>query len=826
MMNKSVDKSVDNLIKHFDRSKPNVVCEKTDLDFMAREWFAEDTVLAENDSDDVLSENSDTIDSDDEKINKSYCIYIFGVNDKAESICLKVTDFTPYIYVKIPSDWDKNKCAMFVKNMRRGLGENGPSLIGGRMMLKKEAYGFNNNKFTKFVRLTFKTYDAYRHCSNKLKYPIRGYYGVKFGVYESSIDPMIVFIHLRDIKASGWINVKKNDLSVPDKKFSRCQHNYITSWKKVNPDNENDTIPPFVTMSFDIEVFSFDYSFPLPSCPQNFITQIGSSFQRFGDDDKFLKTVVVVGECDPIPGVHLIVCKNEKSLIKKWVDLVAQMDPDQIIGYNIDDFDWTYIWERAVYTNTLEYITDKLPRLHHLVSTFKKDNLSSAAYGINTFNYITTPGVGQIDLLHWFRKNTKLSSYRLGAVSKEYLGDSDNDTKNEIEINQIFDWSGPEATPKERSIVAAYCAQDTLLPLRLMENRCMFPNLVEMSRVTYVPFTWLITRGEQIKAYSQINKVLRQNDFVLPGYIKGNAEQYEGATVLNCDRGMHFEPVSGLDFASLYPSIMIAWNMCPTTWVNKEDYKNIDGVEYKDFDTETGCHTFVQSTPGIVPGILDRLWKERKIVKKQMAAEKDPRMKAILNGKQLAIKVSMNSIYGFFGVDEGAMPCKAIAASVTFTGRQMIKHSKECAETWYDGSEKSNFVKARVIYGDSVSGETVLVIKNENETAVTKIEDYFNLPRDKLADEFYCFKGKLINGKEMINITNGDKIMTQNGWKKVKRVIRHKCNKKLYRVTTKYGTVIVTEDHSLLDKTGKQIKPKETTVNKTELMHRVNFWKS
>lgn len=797
---------MENLINHFDRNAEKKL--EGSLNFMIREWFSEDRIIENNDNSSDSEENNNSE-------NKLYTIYIFGVNDKAESICLKINDFTPYFYVNIPNEWDRNRAALFVKDLKRSLGPNGKNLISGKIMLRKEAYGFNNNKQSKFIRLVFNTYDAYRHCTNKFKYPIPNYTRYTFNTFESSIDPMIVFIHLRNIQASGWISV---DNPKKENRFSRCQHNLSCSWKEVNPVNEN-KIPPFVTMSFDIECYSFDGNFPLASCPENIITQIGSSFQRFGEPD-VLKTVVVVGKCDPIEDVYVIECNDEKTLIQKWIDLICQFDPDQIIGYNIDDFDWSYIWDRAVYTDAIDYLVSKLPRLFHIESKFKKDTLSSNAYGLNTFNYITTPGIGQIDLLHWFRKNTKLPKYSLDYVSNKYLGDK----KREITVQQIFDWSGKNASSKERSIVADYCAQDTLLPLRLMEDRCMFPNLVEMSRVTYVPFTWLITRGEQIKAYSQLSKELRKEGFVLPGHIKGTNDEYEGATVLNCERGIHFEPVSGLDFASLYPSIMIAWNMCPTTWVNKEKFMNLEGVEYKTFETEEGNHVFVQSVPGVIPGILDRLWKERKIVKKQMDIEKDPRMKAILNGKQLAIKVSMNSIYGFFGVSEGALPCRAIAASVTFTGRQMIKHSKECAESWYDGTEKSNFVKARVIYGDSVVGNTPLTIKTNNNLNVCTIENYFNSVQENSVDESYYFKNEKIDSKDRKIVTNDDMIMTKSGWRKIKRVIRHKCNKKLYRVTTPFGTVVVTEDHSLLNSEGSIIKPCDLVVNQTKLLYSSNFW--
>lgn len=781
------------------------------LEFMVREWHSEDTIDFENEASDIDSSDNESSGSNNLG-NGKYTIYMFGCTAKGESIALRVEDFSPYFYVKIPDNWTQTNANNLARQVKGALWKKKDNLVSWKIFHRKDAYGFNNLRKFKFVRFVFNTLAAYRSAQWVFRKPIRNFESMKFPLYETSIDPMLVFIHLRNIQASGWVNVDSSKLVSHYKyPFSRCQHNYSCNWKDINPSEGLAEIPPFVTMSFDLECYSYNGYFPDPKHPKNYITQIGNSFQRFGHEE-VLKTVIVVGDCDPVEGVHLVKCKTEKQLILEWLKMIRQLDPDQMIGYNIDSFDWNYIWERALHCDLQYEVCQQLPRLYHIRSEYKQDKLESNAYGFNSFNFITTPGIGQMDLLHWFRKNAKLDKYTLDFVSEKYLGEK----KRDVSAQQIFKWSGPEATSKERSIVADYCAQDTNLPLRLMENRCMFPNLVEMSRVTYVPFTWLITRGEQVKAYSQLNRELRKLKFVLPSKIPGSHEDFVGATVLNCERGFHSEPVSGLDFASLYPSIMIAWNLCPTTWVSREKYNNIEGVDYKEFETDDGTHTFVQSVKGVVPNVLDRLWKERKAVKKQMKNEKDSRMKAILNGKQLAIKVSMNSIYGFFGVKQGVLPCRAIAASVTYTGRQMIKHSRECAETWYDGSEKSGGVKARVVYGDSVSRDTPITVKDSlGNTKVFRIEDfadrYTQFPQFKLYE-------RGLTDKEQCDLTNADyKILTASGWKKVRRVIRHKCRKKMYRITTERGVVTVTEDHSLLNPSGLLLKPEELKLG-TSLM--------
>ena len=125
--------------------------------------------------------------------------------------------------------------------------------------------------------------------------------------------------------------------------------------------------------------------------------------------------------------------------------------------------------------------------------------------------------------------------------------------------------------------MAIYCIKDAYLPLRLMEKlMCLF-NLTEMARVTGVPLTFLFTRGQQIKVASQLYRKARKHDLVIPVERKGQDDgKYEGAVVIEPTRGFYKEPIATLDFASLYPSIMMAHNLCYSTLVPKFKAKNYD----------------------------------------------------------------------------------------------------------------------------------------------------------------------------------------------------------------------------------------------------------
>lgn len=110
-------------------------------------------------------------------------------------------------------------------------------------------------------------------------------------------------------------------------------------------------------------------------------------------------------------------------------------------------------------------------------------------------------------------------------------------------------------------------------------------NHIEMARVTGVPISYLLSRGQQIKVLSQLYRKSGTEDLLIP-YYKNNGggddgESYEGATVIEPVRGYHDTPITTLDFASLYPSIMMAHNLCYSTLLKQNDAKAMTPDDYE-----------------------------------------------------------------------------------------------------------------------------------------------------------------------------------------------------------------------------------------------------
>jgi hypothetical protein len=305
---------------------------------------------------------------------------------------------------------------------------------------------------------------------------------------------------------------------------------------------------------------------------------------------------------------------------------------------------------------------------------------------------------------------------------------------------------------------------------------------------------------------------------------------------------------------------MIHKNLSHETFVDNLQYDNHEDYEYYNCEynnadgTKTKCRYAKNKNGemGIMPMILSKLLDQRKYVKKLMKDAEDPFMKSIYDGLQLAYKITANSLYGQIGSSVSPIYFKEIAASTTSTGREMLELARDYMEnvfpeivhTLYEGfSENDNkkinnlledelvkslhteqfiddikqkiikimnkcSIKPKTVYGDSVTGDTPILLRKNNMIYIKTIETLCEEWTDY--NEFKSNEPGLYN-KEQSNTKF--EVWTYNKWTKIKRVIRHKTNKKIYRVNTHQGIVDITEDHSLLDENKQLLKPIECNEN-------------
>ena len=610
---------------------------------------------------------------------EDHLISIFGKTEDGKSVCV-TTAFEPYFYIKLPD----------IKYAREIYAHIKDTCTGYTVVESKDIWGFQNNQKFLFMRITFSNLKKRRTTDYFLKKPLNlssGPFPLK--VYESNLDPMLRMMHRTGIQSTGWLDTGKECVR------SNLAHVNIdlfcNNWETLTPVKRDD-VAPFVVASFDIESNSSTGKFPDADIDGDACFQIALSLCRLGSDEPYDKTCLCFKKTDPnLEGSTIISYDTEREMLEAFRDYMIKQDIDIITGWNIFGFDLEYIYKRAAKVGCSHSFYN-LGKLKNVDSEMVYKRLSSSALGDNMLKLLPMTGRFIFDLFHEVKKGYKLDSYKLDNVSKLYLGDQKIDMPPKEMFARFV-----EGDPVKLREVAEYCIKDTLLPHRLMKRLCTLLNLLEMAKATWVPISFLVERGQQIKVFSQLTKKARELGFMVPTIRYGAIppEPYEGATVLEAQGGAYYTPITALDFEGLYPSIMMAHNLCYSTFVMDERrYGNIPGVNYETFELNGGTYKFAQDVPSLLPSILAELKQFRKQAKKDMAAATGF-MKEVYNGKQLAYKVSMNSIYGFTGAGKGILPCVPIASTTTFKGRSMIEETKEYVE--------KNFPGAKVRYGDTDS---------------------------------------------------------------------------------------------------------------------------
>jgi DNA polymerase delta subunit 1 len=611
-----------------------------------------------------------------------HLISIFGKTEDGKSVCV-TTGFDPYFFVKLPSGTSQQQVQLLYNQLNK-LRPN--HVTSYSLTEQKDVWGFQNNEKFAFMRLNFKTLAARRKVNSLFMYNDEFR---KYHVYESNIDPVLRLMHRTGIQSSGWLDTG-----------SKCIRSYLArtdidlfcnDWQTLTPVEKNETAP-FVVASLDIESNSSTGKFPNALVPGDACFQIAISLCTFGSDEPYDKTCLCYKNTDPnLEGATIVSFKTEREMLHAFQKYLHEKNVDIITGWNIFGFDMEYIYQRAqlVGCDPEFYELGRLKE-HECKMVYKK--LSSSALGDNELKLLPMPGRFIFDLFHEVKKGYKLDSYKLDNVSKLYLGDQKIDMPPKEMFARFL-----EEDPVKLREVAEYCIKDTLLPHRLIKRLCTLLNLLEMAKATWVPLNYLVERGQQIKVFSQLTKKAREMGFMVPTIKYGAIpeEPYEGATVLDAQKGAYYTPITALDFEALYPSIIMAHNLCYSTWVmDEKKYGNVPGVTYEIFEVGGKKYKFAQDVPSLLPSILLELKQFRKQAKKDMAMSTGA-MKEMFNGKQLAYKISMNSVYGFTGAGKGMLPCVPIASTVTSKGRWMIEQTRNYVE--------KNFPGAKVRYGDTDS---------------------------------------------------------------------------------------------------------------------------
>jgi DNA polymerase elongation subunit (family B) len=676
---------------------------------------------------------------------------------------------------------------------------------------------------------------------------------------------------------------KTNALQDVDLECYKTEKKALLAWTKLIQ-----RIDPDVITGYNINGFDFEY--------------IKDRAKKFGILKEFSKLSRIIGEDTPWKEKALSSSAMGDNLLKYFdmngriiIDLMKVLQRDaKLDSYKLDSVSSYYIKETIKST---EIINKKTIITTTSIYGIKEDQYVSIMYndGLTDNKHDEKYKILKIDSV-----NKKIT---INGIIPDEVFENNNKVywchaKDDITPNELFKLY--KGSDDDRAIIAKYCIQDCVLVTKLLEKLQVLNNNIGMANVCNVPLNWIFTSGQGKKIFSLVSKKCRELNHLVPKLIVKNNNNnndnykfhkikysgsedsedeknvgYEGATVFEPDKGVHYEPIPVLDYASLYPRSMIYKNISHECIVLDKKYDDIQGytyhtVSYKNNDGTTSTCRYAKKNDGqigILPLILIELLDKRSATKKLMDNEEDKFKKNIYDGLQLAYKVTANSLYGQLGAPTSPIYFKELAASTTATGREMLEYSRDFIQGPYGNiinlaisdkvkyNEKANElfkdaldkkfinskagynnkqeyidyfytkinkilkpnyrVKPKVIYGDSVTSDTpILLLNSKNKVEIKTIEEIGDFWEDY--KQFKCdIQG--LSEKQQDNKINY-KVWTDKGWANIKRVIRHKTNKKIYEILTHTGCVRVTEDHSLLDINENQIKPEECKIG-TKLLH-------
>lgn len=446
-------------------------------------------------------------------------------------------------------------------------------------------------------------------------------------------------------------------------------------------------------------------------------------------------------------GRHILSFADEKTMYRAMARFVTLLDPHIVTGYNSNSFDMPYMKRRA---EVLECGAEWSRAWSRSTSNFKTLTITQRAFqstaaGNIVFSDVRAEGVLFIDVLHQLRKDpmVKLRSYSLNAVAHLYLGASKEDVAYSL-INTYNE------TAAGREKLRSYCEKDALLPLEIVHKRQILISLVEMARINNCPIEVIINRGQQIRCKCALSKAGAKEQPPQYFYTRTQAERdaeandtYEGAEVVDPTPGLYENPVATLDWESLYPSTQVTHNLDPGTLVQPDQWDRLledphvmrcadpvaeltleermrrrEAATYVVADmitaepyTEGPVPRADGSPPlrflrhtvcvGISVKVQQNYLAHRLRTKKAMKAAEldgDSETEALLNQRQLAIKMLANSLYGMFGATCSFLYAPGVASSVTRRGRAVLYLMR-----WLAMSEFRQY-GTEVVYGDTVGG--------------------------------------------------------------------------------------------------------------------------
>jgi DNA polymerase I len=369
--------------------------------------------------------------------------------------------------------------------------------------------------------------------------------------------------------------------------------------------------------------------------------------------------------------------RRDKELIARFLALLREEDPDILVTYNGDEFDWPYLLARAEH--------------HRLSLDAGRDGSRPSTRQAGLHRVVSIAGRENVDLLRIAQRDLGDVKVKTLKNVADFLGVTELAERVVVKKERIHAlWDSPE----QRPTLLAYARDDARSTLELAQK--LLPLQAELARMTRMPLDEesKMGRGKQVDWF--LLAEARKRGMLAPNKGFVQEEVYEGGLVLEPPRGLH-EHIVALDFSSMYPTIMVSYNVSPETFVPPEV-----GDAFKPEELwvapEVG-HRFLRAPQGFFPGIVEELVQRRRQGKRVLAGQAPGSAEhALADARQKVLKILTNAFYGYTGWSGARWYQRACAEATSAWGRSIVRGVVDDArraglEVLY-GDTDSLFVKA------------------------------------------------------------------------------------------------------------------------------------
>jgi len=372
--------------------------------------------------------------------------------------------------------------------------------------------------------------------------------------------------------------------------------------------------------------------------------------------------------------------KNDKPVIQDFIAYLCEFDPDIIVSYGANSVDWTYLKSRS-HKLKLKLYFDRAHLEPH-----------TSIYG-----HVSTTGTVNIDLADFMDVFPEVKVKTLWNFA-DHLGVL-KDRQNVVEDVEFADYWEDKQKREELKRFGLDSACKVEGTAKLLLDFAM-----QLASLTSLPLDHVMTAAVGFRVEWFLIKIAYKIGELFPKRIEQQYQPYAGGLVLSPKPGLH-ENIAVLDFKSMYPNIMITYNISPDTYVSPEEPEPASGVYIA---PEVG-HKFRKAPPGFYKEALTYLINIRGRIRQEMKTLNSKTIEyQVLDARQKAVKIITNAAYGYAGWVGARWYIKPVAEAASAWGRHVILTASKMAEK----------AEITVVYGDTDS-----LFLNFEKKKVQKLEE-------------------------------------------------------------------------------------------------------